>query len=94
MTDDVLAALRDLPPELAGPSDRFERVQGRVVRRRRSLVVGSSLAVVGVIVLVPLAWRSAATPDPLPAAPPVALQCPDTYAGRLPGPGAVRGRRR
>ena len=92
MTDDVLAALRDLPPELAGPSDRFEQVQGRVVRRRRSLVVASSLAVVGVIVLVPLAWRSVATPDPLPAVPPVALQCPDDVRRSAPGLGAVRAR--
>lgn len=52
-TDRLLAGLRDLPPDLPDPLDRFELVGERVRRRRRrhtAVVMGGTLAVVALAV--------------------------------------------
>jgi hypothetical protein len=79
MTDDVLALLRSLPPDLADPADRLQRVKARVADRRRRLAVAMTVVAV-VAVVVPLAVLRAG--GPAPAATP--LTCPQTYGGSPP----------
>lgn len=49
---DLLEVLRSLPPELAQPADRYDRVRARVAKRRKRVVVGSGACVAAAVVAI------------------------------------------
>jgi hypothetical protein len=87
MTDEVVERLRALPPDLADPGDRFDRVRARVLRRRRLAVAASAAAVVVTAAVVPLGLALANGGPHRGVAPATragTLSCPQTFAGTAP----------
>jgi hypothetical protein len=81
MSEDIVQRLRALPPEMAGPGDRFDRVRVRAVRRRRRLAVAAVAAVTVVAAIgVPLGLALAGGGSDRPHRPAVpTLSCPRTF---------------
>lgn len=63
-TDELTDLLRDLPPEMRGPADRFEAVRRRARRRART----TAAAVVGVVAAVVVAGGAAVLTAGTPSA--------------------------
>jgi hypothetical protein len=86
MSDDLRHRLRDLPPDLQVPGDRWEAVRARVARRRRRVVaagVAGGVALVAGGLPVTLALVSGGGPRPGAAAAP---SCPATVDSGAMGP--------
>lgn len=84
---DVFEALRGLPPELAQPPDRYDRVRARVVRRRRRQVLFGSAAGTA-MVLVAIVGITSSLDDPTAREPQVATDpntTTETEQGVAPG---------
>ena len=61
---DVAARLRELPPELLDPADRFQQVQERVRRRRVRRLIGTGVGAVAACSLLAVIIVQFRAPDP------------------------------
>lgn len=85
---DVLEALRTLPPDLAHPPDRYDRVRARVVRRRRRQVLLGTAAGTAVV-LVAIVAITSSLEDPTAREPRFATD-PNTETEQVVAPGGTR----